>query len=69
MNQLNCFINKRIDFITMRMKAYPIKKLLLELKKETGQSEITTMRHLQICKEKRLLDYDDENVYCLCGSF
>ena len=48
---------------------YPIKRLIKELKDEFGQSEIMTMRHLMECKQKRLLDYDDEFVYAYVDIF
>ena len=49
--------------------AYPIKRLVKELKDEIGQSEIVTMRHLMECKKRRLLDYDDEFVYAYVDIF
>ena len=49
--------------------AYPIERLVKELKEEFGQSEIMTMRHLMECKERRLLDYDDEFVYAYVDIF
>jgi hypothetical protein len=49
--------------------AYPIKRLVKELKDELGQSEIITMRHLMECKKRRLLDYDDEFVYAYVDIF
>lgn len=44
------------------LRAFPLQKFLLEMKLE-GQDEKTTMEHLQICKEKCLLDYDSTFIY------
>ena len=44
------------------LRAFPLQKFLLEMELE-GQDEKTTMEHLQICKEKCLLDYDSTFIY------
>lgn len=51
-----------------QLKCYPLHRLLKDFEVEYGQDAKTTMEHLQICKDKRLLYFDDEFVYGLCGS-
>ncbi len=58
-----------LNMIMKNNAAYPIKRLVKELKDELGQSEIITMRHLMECKKRRLLDYDDEFVYAYVDIF